>query len=191
MTYRFHTELSEAVRAIELTAMINRGNHKSAGDKPAVVNKLLLKDATHGFSLPLPPSTVALIKGALVQPLGLAKEWTLNESRERIPKYRLTQDLSFSMSQDACSVNDHIGMEQYAEIIYGWCLGRILHFIVALRLTHPGQRIFIAKYDYIRTHPATQSPLQPQADCRRHAQGNPIRPWMVYGHMEGLLVASY
>jgi hypothetical protein len=52
------------------------------------------------------------------------------------------------MSQDACSVNDCIDMEQYAEMIYGWCLGHILHFIVALRLAHPGQRIFIAKYDY-------------------------------------------
>jgi hypothetical protein len=33
-------------------------------------------------------------------------------------------------------------------MIYGWCLGRIIHFIVALRLVHPDQRIFIAKYDY-------------------------------------------
>ncbi len=33
-------------------------------------------------------------------------------------------------------------------MIYGWCLGRILHFIAALRLAHPRQRIFIAKYDY-------------------------------------------
>jgi hypothetical protein len=39
-------------------------------------------------------------------------------------------------------------MEQCAKMIYRWCLGRILHFIVALRLTHPGRRIFIAKYDY-------------------------------------------
>jgi hypothetical protein len=58
------------------------------------------------------------------------------------------QDLSFSMSQDACSVNDRMDMEQYAEMIYGWCLGQILHFIVALRLAHPQKRIVIAKHDY-------------------------------------------
>jgi hypothetical protein len=148
MDYRFHTQLSEPERTAELTEMINRGNHKSADDEPSVVNKLLLKDVTHGFSLPLPPETIARIRGALVQPLGLAKQWSLNQHGGRIPKYRLTQDLSFSISQDACSVNDRIDMKQYAEMIYGWCLGRILHFIAALRLAHPRQRIFIAKYDY-------------------------------------------
>jgi hypothetical protein len=80
MNYRFHTELSEPERATELTAMINRGNHKSAEDEPAAVNTLLLKAVTQSFLLPLPPATVALIRGALVQPLGLAKQWTLNKN---------------------------------------------------------------------------------------------------------------
>ena len=33
-------------------------------------------------------------------------------------------------------------------MIYGWCLPRILHFLVAVRLANPGQIIFICKYDY-------------------------------------------
>jgi hypothetical protein len=33
-------------------------------------------------------------------------------------------------------------------MIYGWCLGRVVHFIVALRAEHPDSRIFIAKYDF-------------------------------------------
>jgi hypothetical protein len=148
MTYQFQTQLSEAERSTKLTAMVERGNHKSADSEPNAVNKLLLKDVTHGFSLSLPPNNVAFIKGALVQPLGLAKQWTLNEKGDRIPKYRLTQDISFSVSKDACSVNDRIDMTRYAKMIYGWCLGRIIHFIVALRLKHPQHRIFIAKYNY-------------------------------------------
>jgi hypothetical protein len=83
MNYRFHTELSDAT---ELSAMVERGNHKSAENEPGVVNKLLLKDVTHGFSLPIPPKTVALIPGGLVQPLGLAKQWTLNEKGRSHPK---------------------------------------------------------------------------------------------------------
>jgi hypothetical protein len=39
-------------------------------------------------------------------------------------------------------------MEAYPEMIYGWCLPRILHSIVALRLASPSVAIFIAKYDY-------------------------------------------
>jgi hypothetical protein len=32
-------------------------------------------------------------------------------------------------------------------MVYGWCLLRIIHFVVALRLAHPGTRILVSKYD--------------------------------------------
>jgi hypothetical protein len=38
-------------------------------------------------------------------------------------------------------------MKAYPEMIYGWCLPRIVHFIVALRLAWPGKSILIARYD--------------------------------------------
>jgi hypothetical protein len=148
MDYRFKTELSESDRLIELTQMLERGNHKSSDAEPDIVNRLLLKDVSHGFSIPIPPKSVPLIVGALVQPFGLAQQFTLTELGKRIVKYRLTQDLSFSLSQEKCSVNSRIDMAKYNEMIYGWCLSRLLHFIIALRLAHPNQSILIAKYDY-------------------------------------------
>jgi hypothetical protein len=148
MDYRFKTELSESDRLIELTQMLERGNHKSSDAEPDIVNKLLLKDVTHGFSIPLPPDTVPLIVGALVQPFGLAQQFTLTELGDRVVKYRLTQDLSFSLSQEKCSVNSRIDMTKYNEMIYGWCLSRLLHYIIALRLAYPDQSILISKYDY-------------------------------------------
>jgi hypothetical protein len=39
-------------------------------------------------------------------------------------------------------------MDAYVEMIYRWCLTRIIHFIVVLRLAHPLSLIFIVKYDY-------------------------------------------
>ena len=39
-------------------------------------------------------------------------------------------------------------MSMYPEMIYGWCLLRILHFISSLRWHRPSLRILIAKYDY-------------------------------------------
>jgi hypothetical protein len=33
-------------------------------------------------------------------------------------------------------------------MIYGWCFGRVIHFVVALRAEHPDSCIFIAKYDF-------------------------------------------
>jgi hypothetical protein len=56
----------------------------------------LTKDVVHGFSMVIPVELVPLIPDAMVQPVGLAKEWTLDEDGNRIIKYRITQDLSYS-----------------------------------------------------------------------------------------------
>jgi hypothetical protein len=39
-------------------------------------------------------------------------------------------------------------MQAYPEMVYGWCLSRVIHFTVALRLAHPSTRILISKYDF-------------------------------------------
>ena len=39
-------------------------------------------------------------------------------------------------------------MSAYTEMIYGWCLPRILHYIVAVRAAHLTKAIFACKYDY-------------------------------------------
>jgi hypothetical protein len=148
MDYWFNTDLSESDRLLKLTQMLKHGNHKSSEAEPEIINRLLLKDVTHGFSIPIPPETVSLIDGALVQPFGLAQEFTLTKLGERVVKYRLTQDLSFSLSQEACSVNSRIDMARYNEMIYRWCLSRLIHFVIALRLAYPNQSILISKYDH-------------------------------------------
>jgi hypothetical protein len=117
MDYRFKTELPESNRLLELTQMLERGNHKSPEAEPTIVNRLLLKDVTNSFSLPILPHIVPLIVGALVQPFGLAKQFTLTELGERVVKYCLTQDLSFSLSQNHCSVNSRIDMAKCIEMI--------------------------------------------------------------------------
>jgi hypothetical protein len=147
MPYRYTREITETERETEVLAMLARGNHKSAQDEPEIVGKLLSKDVVHGFSMVIPIELVPLIPNAMVQPVGLAKQWTLDEEGNRVVKYRITQDLSYSEAKDV-SINSRIDMEQYPEMVYGWALPRIIHFIVALRLAWPLRTIFIAKYDY-------------------------------------------
>jgi hypothetical protein len=64
----------------------------------------------------------------------------------------MTQDLSYSHTKTAkglpVSVNTRIDMDAYSEMIFGWCLFRIIHLIVSLRLHYPHSRILISKYDY-------------------------------------------
>jgi hypothetical protein len=148
MDYRFSTHITEAERLDELGKTLSRGNHKSAESELPVAARLLGKDVRHGFSLPFHPSAIEKIPGAEVQPCGLAKQFTLNSDGSRVIKDRLTQDLSFWSGTFDKSVNSRIDLSAYPEMIYGWCLLRVIHFVVALRLAHPRTKIFVAKFDF-------------------------------------------
>ncbi|KAI2493346.1 hypothetical protein MHU86_21191 [Fragilaria crotonensis] len=150
MSYVFERELDPVTKADELQKLLARGNHKSAEEHADQVTKLINKDVTHGFVIPITIATVERIPNAAMQPLGLVHQWTLDAKGNRTDKYRLTQDLSFSSARSgpSRSINSRIDMSAYTEMIYGWCLPRILHYIVAVRLKFPSKIIFICKYDY-------------------------------------------
>jgi hypothetical protein len=128
MDYKFNCEITEDERLRELRGMIERGNHKSTEKGSDKAEELLAKDVAHGFSIPVSPKIVEKIKGAMVQPLGLATQFALAEDGSRKVKSRLTQDLSFSLTEPEMSVNSRIDMGQYPYMFYGWCLSRIIHF---------------------------------------------------------------
>jgi hypothetical protein len=86
----------------------------------------------HGFSIPVSPKIIEEIKGAMVQPLGLATQHGLTKDGSRKVKHQLTQDLSFSLTEEDMSVNSRIDMEEYSEMLYGWCISQVIHFIVSL-----------------------------------------------------------
>ena len=151
MSYVFDTELDVLTQSEELRKLLKRGNHKLTQEFAEKVNELITKDVVHGFAIPIPVSVVEKIPHAAVQPLGLARQWSIkNEKGERIKNFRMSQDLSFSSSREGepTSINKRIDMSAYTEMIFGWCLPRILHFIVAIRNEFPRLLILIAKYDY-------------------------------------------
>ena len=137
MDYCFETEISEEQRQLELEAKLERGNHKSATSKPDITEAEILKDVRHGFAFPFPRNLVRKLKGALVQPCGLASQFALKADGSRVEKHRLTHDLSYEITGKGISVNNQVDMSQYPEVIFGWCLPRIIHFVVALRLARP------------------------------------------------------
>jgi hypothetical protein len=148
MDYRFKEELSGDERKAEMEAIILQGNHQSVKEDSDEVAKLLAKDVLHSFLLPVRPAIVPSIAKAMVQPAGVVKQFLLQEDGTRTLKRRLTQDLLFPLTFWDASVNNRIDMDAYTEMIYGWCLTRLIHFIVALRLAYPLLPIFIVKYDY-------------------------------------------
>jgi hypothetical protein len=56
--------------------------------------------------------TVERLVGAAVQPLGLTQQWTVDEAGNRVAKFRMTQDLSFSADRVGpdISINNRIDM---------------------------------------------------------------------------------
>ncbi len=152
MNCRFKKDMSEEERLRELRGMTDRGNHKSADEESEKALELPSKDVAHGFSIPVSPGIIDKIKGAMVQPFGLATQFGLAADGSRKVKHRLTQDLSFSLTEPEMSVNSRTDVDQCPEMFCGWCLSRVTHFIVSLRLSHPDRRTFISKCDCSDAH---------------------------------------
>ena len=135
---------------------LKRGNHKGANNQPAVLHKLVEKDVTHGFALPIDINTASNIVGGAWAPLNITEQWSINEKGDRIEKKRLTHDQSFKGLKSNESINDRLDEEKLEPLIYGYMFSRFLHMIHAMRLAHPFLVILICKYDldsaYRRMH---------------------------------------
>ena len=148
MDYSVVEDLTPKEQFEELHANLLRGNHKSATSDPETTKSQLHKDVKHGFSMPFPADQVQKLVGAQVQPCGLARQFALQADGSRVLKSRLTHDLSYELTKPNASVNNRIDMEKYPEMVFGWCLPRIIHSVVALREKYPTTRILICKYDF-------------------------------------------
>ena len=63
-------------------------------------------------------------------------------------KDRLTHDLSYCITEEYASINSRCDFDKYPPIIYGSCLLRTIHYIVALRAAFPDEKILISKFDF-------------------------------------------
>lgn len=146
--YHLTRELSEEERAGELAAHIVRGNHKSATESEAKVQALLEGDVRHGFVLPVWEDALLKVKGCHLQPGGMVRQLSLKADGTRKVKNRFTHDLSYSITTEDASINSRVVMNQYPDMVYGWCFQRILHYLSALRARNPETKIFMSKFDY-------------------------------------------
>ena len=148
---------SESTRKKDLTAMIERGNHKSSmrhANKQSLV-KAYQKEVEYGWLIPISIDCLEKLEGASVIPLGVAEQNSITAFGERIPKARVTHDLSF-LIPSGFSINDRTKLELLPECRYGFCFRRIIHQIHRLRLDFPTIQIFLLKLDldaaYRRLH---------------------------------------
>ena len=84
----------------ELNANLVQENHRSATERPDTLEEKLERDVKFGFAVPVWASSLRDIAGTMVQDCGLAVQHAL----EGI-KYRLTHNLSFSITSEDAFVN--------------------------------------------------------------------------------------
>jgi hypothetical protein len=88
----------------------------------------------------------------MVCPLGLAEQFTISEMGEPLPKRRLTHDQTFTALSDSKSVNNLTDSSKFAELVYGFCLHRIIYQIISLRTSFPEDRIMLMKFDFAKAY---------------------------------------
>jgi hypothetical protein len=141
--------ITEADRRADISAMLERGNHKSAQSAEQALVAMLQEEVEQGWQLILPQEVALRIPDAVAAPLGFVIQDTINERGEITEKQRLTHDQSLNPVPGTLrSVNDRLQRGELTPCRYGSALRRYIHFIVQLRLHHPQERILQTKVDW-------------------------------------------
>lgn len=149
--YLFH-EPDEEQRSLENNELISRHNHKSAKLNPEVITNSLSQEIIRGYAFVIPIDEVHRLPSAMVCPLGIVEQTSLSHDGSRKIKRRLTHDQSFSALPTSESLNKLTDLSQYPNLIYGFCLPRIILQIISLRHHYPRKRIMISKYDFAKAY---------------------------------------
>lgn len=140
-------ELPENASRQDLLDAFEFGNHKGVGKNKEFFQNAMKEEVLCGWQLPIPRQKVLLIKGALMSPMNVVEQKSINEKGEIIDKQRLTHDQGMKFSSGT-SVNSRVIEEEIQDPMYGFCLLRIIHTIIDFRLRFPSKRIFMNKIDY-------------------------------------------
>lgn len=141
-------DITEEDRINDLHASIAYGNHKSAKLEGTRVLNLLEKEVQKGWQIPITLQTLFQLPDVVLSPLGCVSQTSIDESGKPIEKWRLTHDQSFDHGNKTNSVNGRVIKAQLPTCVYGRALDRIIHKIVATRITRPTTPIFISKFDF-------------------------------------------
>lgn len=142
------TDITEEERQADVQEALAFGNHKGAIENSTLLRSLIDDDVTHGYSLPLPLQKIQSINGALLAPMNIVSQDTIDRHGNIIPKFRLTHDQSFVFGGSGTSLNSRLLKDQLTPCYFGWVIRRLANWIVAARRKYPGIRLFATKVDF-------------------------------------------
>ena len=164
-SYPLHP-ISDEDRLSDIEYMLQRGNHKSAleADNKLALDKAFTKEVKHHWAIPILPASIPLIPGASVTPLGVATQWSINETNDRIIKRRPTHDCTFP-GPSGLSCNKRVIKEELDECRYGHALTRFITGIHAIRQRHPDKMIWMNKTDMDAAYRRIHANMQAAQTC--------------------------
>ena len=111
-------ELNEEKRVADVKEALAFGNHKGASAKPELLQKLVSKDIKYGYALVVPLSKFERIPGALMAPMNIMNQNTIDECGRIIGKDRLTHDQSYKWGSGT-SVNSRVEKSELLPCMFG------------------------------------------------------------------------
>ncbi len=149
----------------DLKANLTHRDYQSAVYNEASLTDMLKEEVLHGWQLILPCDSVWLLCNAIITPLSLVEQDTINEHGKIIPKWHLIHDQSFNIIKVTHrSVNDCLITDDLTPCHYGKALLWHIHTIIGLRQWHPNLWILQSKVDwksaYHQLHYAANTAIQ-------------------------------
>ena len=141
--------LDEELRRKDLELALKYGNHKGALKNSSLLFELNEKDVIHGYGLVFPLRFIDKIPGAIMSPMNIAAQNTINELGQIVGKNRLTHDQSFCFKDGSgTSVNTRVIKTELLPCMFGACVRRQVNWYVAARRKFPGVRLPMTKVDW-------------------------------------------
>ena len=91
------------------------------------------KEVGNGWGIILHEDDAANIPGLEIAPMGVAEHPRINTFGKYIPKKRVTHEISFPGIKSKKSLNSRVNKTKIEPTLFGHCLIRLIHQIVALR----------------------------------------------------------
>ena len=114
-------DLSSAERKEDLEEALEFGNHKSAESNPVLLRELVEKDVTHGYGFPLPLVELHRVPGALLAPMNIMKQNTINQEGRIVEKDCLAHGQSYEW-RSGTSVNSRVDKDSLLPCKLGSCM---------------------------------------------------------------------
>ena len=168
------TEISKEAERQDLVEAIEFGNHKGVEENQELFETIMNEEVKKGWVLVIPRKNILSLSNAIASPMNIASQFGIDENGTIKEKKRLTHNQSMEFSSKS-SVNNRLIDDQLQDVMYGKCMSRVIHDIVAKRLKHPDRRILLQKIDYKsayrRSSLSAKAALQTITQCLKRELG--------------------